>query len=79
VAWLNPAGRLDLSLGGLIMDSLSADMEPGVESELIDLGAVSMTMLRELDGTALRQALRHVMQQTTHPLTATNSEATRIT
>jgi len=56
------------------MDSFSADMESGVESELVDLGAVSMTMLRELDGTVLRQALRHVMQQTAHPLTASNDE-----
>jgi hypothetical protein len=62
-------------MGGLIiMDSLSADMEPGVESELIDLGAVSLTVLRELDNTVLRQALRHVMQQTTRPLTANNDE-----
>jgi FXSXX-COOH protein len=46
------------------MDSLSADQEPGVESKLIDLSAVSMTMLRESDDTVLRQAARHVMQQT---------------
>jgi FXSXX-COOH protein len=49
------------------MDSFSADMESGVESELIDLGAVSMTALRELDDRVFRQALRHVMQQTEHP------------
>ncbi|MGH3974579.1 MAG: hypothetical protein ACRDS9_14805 [Pseudonocardiaceae bacterium] len=49
------------------MDSFSADIETGVESELIDLGAVSMTTLRELDDTVFRQALRHVMQQTAHP------------
>ncbi len=60
------------------MNSFSADLETGVESELIDLGAVSLTVLRELDDTVLRQALRHVMQQTAHPLTATNDEATRV-
>jgi FXSXX-COOH protein len=65
---LNPAGRLDLALGGLIiMDSFSADVETGIESELIDLDAVPMTALRELEDTVLRQALRHVMQQTAHP------------
>jgi FXSXX-COOH protein len=49
------------------MDSFSAGMESDIESELIDLGAVSMTALRELDDTVFRQALRHVMQQTAHP------------
>lgn len=49
------------------MDSFSAGMEPGLESELIDLGAVSMTALRELDDTMFRQALQHVMRQTAHP------------
>lgn len=48
------------------MDSLSANQESGVESELIDLGAVSMTVLRESDDTVLRQAVRQVMQQTAH-------------
>jgi FXSXX-COOH protein len=49
------------------MDSFSAGMESDIESELIDLGTVSMTALRELDDTVFRQALRHVMQQTAHP------------
>jgi FXSXX-COOH protein len=48
------------------MDLFSADLESGVESELVDLSAVSMTVLRELDDTVLRRALRHVMQQTAH-------------
>jgi hypothetical protein len=48
------------------MDSLSATKESGVESELIDLSAVSMTALRKLDGTMLRQALQHVMQRAVH-------------
>jgi len=57
------------------MDSFPADMESGVESELIDLDAVRMTALRELDDTVLRQALRHVMQQTAHPqVTAGNGD-----
>ncbi len=49
------------------MDSFLADLEPGVESKLIDLDAVSMRVLRELDDAVLRQALRHVVQQTSHP------------
>jgi hypothetical protein len=57
------------------MDSFSAYTESGVESGFIDLGAVSMTVLRELNDTVFRQALRHVMQQTVHPLTTTNDES----
>lgn len=61
------------------MDSCSADTELGVESELIDLGAVSMTALREFDDAVFRQALRYVMQQTAHPqVSASGSEAERV-
>ena len=58
------------------MDSFSAERELGVESELIDLGTISMTALRELDDTAFRKALRHVTRQTAHPREAStgNSE-----
>lgn len=49
------------------MDSFSADVETGIESELVDLSAVSMTVLRRLDDTVFREALRHVMQRTAHP------------
>lgn len=62
------------------MDSCSADMESSVESELIDLGAVSMTALRELDDTMFRQALRHVVQQTARPQVTAggNTERARV-
>jgi hypothetical protein len=60
------------------MDSLPADTESGIESELIDLGTMSMTVLRELDDTAFRQALRHVMQQTAHPQVTRNNESRRV-
>lgn len=46
---------------------VAADTESGIESELIDLGAVSMTTLRELDDTVFKRALRHVMEQAAHP------------
>jgi len=49
------------------MDSFSPDMECDIESELIDLSSVSMTALRELNDTVFRQALQHVIQQTSHP------------
>ena len=62
-----------VSKGIYTMGSFSADMELGVESELIDLGAISMTVLRELDDTVFRQALRHVMQQTAHPRVSSGS------
>jgi hypothetical protein len=60
------------------MDLLSAGMESCVESELVDLSTVSMTTLRELDGTVFRQALRHVMQQAARPrVTAENGSGQR--
>lgn len=49
------------------MDSVSANVEWGIESELIDLGAISMTVLRELDDGLFRQALRRVMHHAVHP------------
>lgn len=49
------------------VNQFSVDMESGIESELIDLGGISLTALRELDGTVVRQALRHVMQQASRP------------
>ncbi|MGH3782230.1 MAG: hypothetical protein ACRDRO_16845 [Pseudonocardiaceae bacterium] len=49
------------------MSQFSAEMESGIESELIDLGAISMRALREWDGTVVRRALRHVMRQASHP------------
>jgi FXSXX-COOH protein len=52
--------------GRYTMDSLSADRESGIESELIDLSAVPMAVLRESEDTALRQAVRQVMQQAAH-------------
>jgi hypothetical protein len=70
---LNPAGiaigswRVDLAGVGVRMSQFSADMESGIESELVDLGAISMRVLREWDGTVIRRALRHVMERTEHP------------
>jgi hypothetical protein len=46
------------------MNSFSADTEPGIESELIDLARVPFTALRELDSEPLRRSLGHVVEQT---------------
>lgn len=48
------------------MNSFSADIEPAIESELLDLDSVPFTTLRELDGDALRHSLRHVVERTRH-------------
>jgi hypothetical protein len=60
-------GRCCVKRGTDTMEPFSAGTESGVESELIDLSAVSMTTLRELNDTAFRTALRHVVQQAAHP------------
>lgn len=82
VVWLRTSCLWPIPLLGqrgiCAMDSLSADRESGVESELIDLGAVSLTVLRELDGTVFRQALRHVMQQTAHQRVTTGGSRERL-
>lgn len=42
----------------------SSDVEPGIESQLIDLEAVPFTKLRERDDEVLRQSLLHVVERT---------------
>ena len=46
------------------MNSFSADIEPGIESELIDLDGVPFTALRDLDSEPLRRSLGHVVERT---------------
>ena len=43
------------------------DGQTTFESELIDIGKIPFKVLRELDSTALRQALDHVVTETGHP------------
>jgi FXSXX-COOH protein len=43
----------------------SADTDPGIESELIDLSGISLDRLRDLDNTALRQAMNRALDRTT--------------
>jgi FXSXX-COOH protein len=47
-----------------MMNSIPVDAEPDVESELVDLGAVPLTVLRELDHAALHRAMRRVVERT---------------
>lgn len=46
------------------MNSFSMDIEPGIESELIDLAGVPFIALRELDSEPLRRSLGHVVERT---------------
>jgi len=49
--------------------------ETGIESELLDLGGVSLTRLRTMDGRELRRSLRHAVERVTHiPVTASSGE-----
>ncbi len=52
------------------MSSLSLDSGSDIQSELIDLGSVSLRALRELNQPELRHALRHVMRQAEIPRVA---------
>ncbi len=44
----------------------SADTDPGIESELIDLSDISLDRLRDLDGSVLNRAMGHVLRRTGH-------------
>jgi hypothetical protein len=42
----------------------SANTEPGIESELIDLSAVPLDRLRVLNSSVVQEAIRHVLERT---------------
>lgn len=50
---------------------ISTDTDPGIESDLIDLSTVSFGRLRELNSSALHQAMRRALTK------AVNLRATR--
>ncbi|RSM63867.1 hypothetical protein DMH04_52360 [Kibdelosporangium aridum] len=56
------------------MNTLSADPDEGITSELIDLDAVPLPVLRALDNAELRRSLRHVVEQTGHPRMAAGGD-----
>lgn len=49
-----------------MIDSVPVAVEPTVESQLIDLGAVPLSVLRRLDGVILDRSLRHVVDKARH-------------
>lgn len=52
--------------------------EAGIESELLDLGGVSLARLRTLDGSELRKALRHAVERVTYiPVTASEGQGAK--
>jgi hypothetical protein len=52
----------------------SADTEPGIESELLDLSTVPFERLRALNSTVLHQAMHHVLEHTGHLRAVRRSE-----
>ena len=42
----------------------SADTEPAIESELIDLSAVPLDRLRGLNSSVIQEAMHHVLERT---------------
>lgn len=57
------------------MQAARSGAEDGIESELVDLGGVSLTRLRRLDGGDMRKALRHAVERVAHiPVTASGGQ-----
>lgn len=60
------------------MQSPGTDGDMGIESELLDLGSVSLTRLRTLDGNRMRTALRHAVERVSHiQVTASGSQGAK--
>ncbi|MEV6619724.1 hypothetical protein AB0M83_20785 [Amycolatopsis sp. NPDC051106] len=56
------------------MQAPRSDREAGVESELLDLGEVSLAQLRTLDSSELRKAIRHAVERVSYiSVTASSS------
>jgi hypothetical protein len=56
------------------MQAARSSREAGIESAVLDLGAVPLSELRTLDGSELRKALRHVAERVSYiPVTASGS------
>ena len=58
------------------MNSSFTVTEEDIRSDLLDLSTISMTALRELDGTMLQQALRNVREKTAHPQVTASQSST---
>jgi hypothetical protein len=56
------------------MQASRSGREEGIESAVLDLGAVPLSELRTLDGSELRKALRHAAERVSFiPVTASGS------
>ncbi|MEU8636962.1 hypothetical protein AB0C38_32720 [Amycolatopsis sp. NPDC048633] len=56
------------------MQAPRSGREAGIESELLDLGEVSLTRLRTLDSSEIRQAIRHAVERVSYiSVTASSS------
>jgi hypothetical protein len=56
------------------MQAARSGTDDGIESELVDLGGVPLSKLRTLDGSELRNALRHAVERVSYiPVTASGS------
>ncbi|WP_410567700.1 hypothetical protein [Amycolatopsis sp. cmx-4-61] len=56
------------------MQTPNPDGEAGIDSELLDLGGVPLSLLRTLDGRELRNALEHAADRVSYiPVTASGS------
>jgi len=58
------------------MNSFPSGVEPGVDSLLVDLGAVPLAVLRKLDGDVLRRSLGHAIEQTRYVRVSTDGGGT---
>jgi hypothetical protein len=60
------------------MRSPGGSGQPGIKSELLDVGALSLSELRTLDAAALHRSLRHAVERTAHiPVTASGSQGAK--
>ncbi|WP_143268601.1 hypothetical protein [Amycolatopsis vastitatis] len=63
---------------GIAMQASRSGKEAGIESAVLDLGGVSLSELRTLDGCELRKALRHAAERVSYiPVTASGSQGAR--
>ena len=59
---------------GIVMQAARSGKEAGIESAVLDLGAVPLSELRTLDVSELRKALRHAAERVSYiPVTASGS------
>lgn len=64
--------------GEIVMQTPRSVREAGIESELLDLGGVSLTRLRTLDSSKMRKALRHAVERAAYiPVTASGSQGAK--